>query len=82
MYLTWEQLDACNTSSEIAGLLRKNYIQGIPGSVILCPLARATNSKVGVSHRYGKNRKPLTRAERTFVNEFDHGKWQELSIDS
>lgn len=86
MYLTWEQLDACNTSSEVAELLKKNGIKGIPGSVELCPLAWATSYKVQSQARWirgeEENAEPLTIAEKAFVEEFDHGKWQELSLES
>lgn len=85
MYLTWEQLDACKTSSDIAALLLKNHILGIPGSIVLCPLARATNCKVKATCRYSNDNKSstaLTSAEFTFVHEFDTGQWRELETQA
>ena len=85
MLLTWKQLDACTTSSEIAALLLKNNIRGVPGSLKFCPLARATGSKVGITLRYDRDGNPganLTSAERAFISEFDDGEWSELSIDA
>lgn len=72
--LTWEQLDACSTSDEIADLLRKHGIQGRRSKREACPLARATGWSIDEERRTLEETgetKPLTQAQADFVFDFD-----------
>lgn len=83
--LNWKTLDKCESSSEIAQLLAKHGIKGIPGKPWGCPLAKATGSRVGnnfgwkrMSHKRDSGLMGLTSAEWKFVCEFDSGFYPEL----
>ena len=80
--ISWKVLDRYKTSRGIAALLRKHKIRGKRYDQFLCPLAKATNWKVGGNFRTDIRNlsEPimLTEAERDFVLYFDTGEYPYL----
>lgn len=89
--LTWEELDACATPEQVAALLRKHKIKGIPGIAWQCPLANATGYAVDgftrAKRRYDRTvdasrKELLSRAEKLFIKYFDKNYYPDLESES
>lgn len=79
--LTWEQLDACQSVSELVELLEAHNIKGHPQRTYSCPLAMATGWAVGNTKRWEVDKLgtiELTTVEQEFIYDFDDGKYTEL----
>lgn len=79
--ITWEELDQCQSSDEIAELLRKAGIKGRACDPCYCPLAVATGWLVEEEIRSEPGNKEgvhLTAAEQRFVFDFDCGMYSDL----
>jgi hypothetical protein len=77
--ITWKELDKIKTADEIARLLMKHGIKGIPHDEWFSPLSHATGWDIYNEHaELGKKKRMLTPAQREFVKRYDRGDYPDL----
>jgi hypothetical protein len=77
--ISWDDLNRCTTADEIADLLQRNGVRGIPQNKSQCPLARVTGWRIGAHNAYTDHEiRPLTPAQQEFVELFDDYEYPDL----